>query len=576
MRKYETPDLRALRYTESDVDELARLLVDEGFPAANVRVMTQTRGAEEPRLLPVAAKVRKELELFLGGLGENDRVIVALAGHGVQFARDDEGYFCPADAQLNDKSTLIPPSQVHEALTKCGAGFKLLLVDACRNDPLTQLGRDAGRPVVDLPSLSRPLKAREPGGVAVLLSCSTGQRSFEHPDLQHGVLFNFVIQGLKGEADTDGDRKVDLAELMSYTTRRVYRYVEGKLAEKQMPEFLGKTNMVELVSLDSSRKEMPEFITTKLGQIQLKRIPAGEFVMGSPDDDKDALDDEKPQHRVRITRPFYLGTYELTQAQYEAVMGENPSRFSATGGGKEKVAGQSTDQHPVEQVSWVDAVRFCNKLSEREGMNPFYQIKGEDVSVPQWKGSGYRLPTEAEWEYACRAGSKTWFSFGDEQAGLGEHGWFAGNAGSRHHPVGQLVPNGFGLYDMHGNVWEWCWDGYGENPYAKSPADDPTGPIGAALRVFRGGGWGGIPRGCRSADRGRRAPGTRISSVGFRLALVQYREQARSRQERESDRAEPGAKVSGGRRPDAQVLTFEGGTRLQGSAHDGARSPGNR
>jgi formylglycine-generating enzyme required for sulfatase activity len=306
---------------------------------------------------------------------------------------------------------------------------------------------------------------------------------------------------------------------MSYTTRRVYRYVEGKLAEKQMPEFLGKTNVVELVSLDRGRKEMPEFITTKVGQIKLKRIPAGEFLMGSPDDDKDAEAEEKPQHRVRITRPFYLGIYEVTQAQYETVMGENPSWFSATGKGKEKVAGQSTDQHPVEGVSWLDAVRFCNKLSEREGMNPFYQIKGEDVSVPQWKGSGYRLPTEAEWEYACRAGSKTRFSFGDEQAGLGEHGWFEGNAGFRTHPVGQLVPNGFGLYDMHGNAWEWCWDGYGENSYAKSPADDPTGPLGAAHRVIRGGSWSNYPRYCRSAYRSWLTPGYRFS--GLRLALVQ-------------------------------------------------------
>ena len=131
---------------------------------------------------------------------------------------------------------------------------------------------------------------------------------------------------------------------------------------------------------------------------------------------------------MRISKPFYLGVYEVTQAQYEAVMGNNPSYFSANGGGKDKVAGQSTGQHPVEKVSWLDAVIFCNKLSEREGRKPFYEIDGEEVRVPDWNGPGYRLPTEAEWEYACRANASTptRYSFGDDAAELGEYGWFDG------------------------------------------------------------------------------------------------------------------------------------------------------
>ena len=140
----------------------------------------------------------------------------------------------------------------------------------------------------------------------------------------------------------------------------------------------------------------------------LVRIEPGEFMMGSPDSDKDAEDDEKPRHRVRITRPFYLGKYEVTQAEYEAMMGDNPSHFK----GKPK--------NPVENVSWLDAVRFCNQLSEREGLKPFYEISGETVQVPDWNGTGYRLPTEAEWEYACRAGTATRYSFGDDEASLGE------------------------------------------------------------------------------------------------------------------------------------------------------------
>jgi formylglycine-generating enzyme required for sulfatase activity len=257
-------------------------------------------------------------------------------------------------------------------------------------------------------------------------------------------------------------------------------------------------------------------ITNSIG-IKFRPIPAGSFLMGSPDDDKEAGSDEKPQHRVRISKPFYLGVYELTQAQYEAVMGKNPSWFSVTGGGKDMVAGQPTGQHPVEQVSWLDAVTFCNKLSEREGLKPFYEIDGANVRVPDWNGPGYRLPTEAEWEYACRANTST-----PTAAELGEYGWFGEDSskGSTR-PVGQKKPNGFGLYDMHGNVREWCWDWYGEGYYKQSPVDDPAGPENGSDRVFRGGGWGSAAEFCRAAYRYGNAPAGAIIGLGLRLARVQ-------------------------------------------------------
>ena len=131
-------------------------------------------------------------------------------------------------------------------------------------------------------------------------------------------------------------------------------------------------------------------------------IPAGQFMMGSPDNDVEAFKNEKPQHLVRITRPFYLAIHEVTQAEYESFMGNNPSHFSATGSGGPKVAGQPTAQHPVEQVSWLDAVAFCNILSEKEGLKPFYELEAGTARVRDWAEPGYRLPTEAEWEYACR------------------------------------------------------------------------------------------------------------------------------------------------------------------------------
>jgi formylglycine-generating enzyme required for sulfatase activity len=264
-----------------------------------------------------------------------------------------------------------------------------------------------------------------------------------------------------------------------------------------------------------------ESIKNSIG-MTFELIPAGEFLMGSPDNDKGAEKHEKPQHRVRITRPFYLGAYEVTQAQYEAVMGNNPSYFSASGNGSDRVvAGQSTDRHPVENVSWLDAVKFCNKLGEMEGRPPFFEIDGENVRVPDWSRPGYRLPTEAEWEYACRANAPTVtrYSFGNDAASLGEFAWYKGNSGRKTHPVGETRPNGFGLFDMHGNVWEWCWDGYGEGYYKESREDDPRGSDGAANRVLRGGAWDFGPQGERSAFRLQRAGG--YLTRGFRVARGQ-------------------------------------------------------
>ncbi len=261
-------------------------------------------------------------------------------------------------------------------------------------------------------------------------------------------------------------------------------------------------------------------IVSSIG-IKFKPIPIGSFLRGSSDDDKDASTDEKPRHEVRITRSFYLSVFEVTQAQYEAVMGKNPSYFSATGGGKNSVAGQSTGQHPVENVSWLDAVLFCNKLSEREGLKPFYAIDGENVRVPDWNGTGYRLPTEAEWEYTCRANASppTRYSFGDNAAELGEYGWFDGNAQNRTHPVGEKKSNGFGLHDMHGNVWEWCWDLYNEHYYVNNSSYvDQIGPETGNARVLRGGSWGDLAAFARSARRDRNAPAGHNLFFGFRLA----------------------------------------------------------
>jgi formylglycine-generating enzyme required for sulfatase activity len=541
VRQYETPDLRALKYPESDVEELAKVLINSGYRPENVKLMTQRRGAEEPRYLPIASKIRKELGLILNHLDENDSVIVALAGHGVQFQADEEAYFCPADALLGDRSTLIPLGSVYDAMKGSGAGFKLLLVDACRNNPLTELGRDAGRPVVDNPSMGRPIRKRPPGGVAALFSCSTGEKAFEHPDLQHGVFFHFVIKALEGEADGDADGKVDLNELTSFATRRVYRFVENKLGVAQNPEFLGKANAVTIVDLKRAAVGVKELVNT-LG-MKLVLIPATGpegFQMGSDDTDQDAQDDEKvngKKHRVRITKSFYMGTTEVTVGQFRKFVEAADYRTEAERDGKggygwDEAAGQfkqdpkytwrspgftQADDHPVVNVSWNDAVAFCDWLRQKEGQM-------------------YRLPTEAEWEYACRAGGTAKYWLGDDPEWLAVIGNVADGTAKEKYPdwptikakdgyvftapVGRFRANPFGLFDVHGNVLEWCSDGYESEYYKQSPVDDPKGPSQAASRVIRGGCWGNDPRYCRSAFRDGYAPDNRGGDVGFRVARV--------------------------------------------------------
>ena len=233
--------------------------------------------------------------------------------------------------------------------------------------------------------------------------------------------------------------------------------------------------------------------------IKMVRIKPGTFVMGSPESEPEHQFDEV-QHTVTITKAFYLSRTPITQAQWQAVMGTNPSGFKG-------------DDLPVERVSWDDAVAFCEKLSAREHKK-------------------YRLPTEAEWEYACRAGTTTEYYTGNGTAALDKAGWYRGNSayipvqsmffgtstttGPGTHPVAQKAPNAWGLYDMHGNVWQWCSNYYYEYT---GDAENPTGPTPGPARVLRGGSWLYTPRRCRSACLNDCGPGYRGHDVGFRIAL---------------------------------------------------------
>ena len=228
--------------------------------------------------------------------------------------------------------------------------------------------------------------------------------------------------------------------------------------------------------------EQSNIIGMKFTRIPVTLIPAGEFMMGSEEGDW-----EKPVHRVKINEPFYLGTCPVTQREWKAVMGSNPSYFKG-------------DDLPVVEVSWNDVQEFIRKLNEKEGTDK------------------YRLPSEAEWEYACRAGTTTRYSFGDSESKLGDYEWYDGNSDDKIHPVGKKKPNPYGLYDVHGTVREWVQDEL-HSDYAGTPTDGSAWESGDGVdRVFRGGSWNSPAGDCRSAHRDGGDPGFfNPRTIGFRI-----------------------------------------------------------
>ena len=240
-----------------------------------------------------------------------------------------------------------------------------------------------------------------------------------------------------------------------------------------------------LVARPVSQPLLASTFTNSIG-MEFLLIPSGEFYMGA--EDSEASNNEKPKHRVRITRPFYLAKYPTTQAQWEAVMEDNPSCF------------RGDSNRPVENVSWNEAQEFLRRLSEKEGKL-------------------YRLPTEAEWEYAARAGATTAYCFGGDPKLLREYGWYRENSGRRTRSVGQLEANAWGLHDMHGNVWEWVQDWYGEDYYQQSGLIDPKGPEEGTLHVLRGGSWHVVARRLRVSYRGGSDSDNRHDNTGFRCAV---------------------------------------------------------
>jgi formylglycine-generating enzyme required for sulfatase activity len=534
----ERSTLSPLKYAENDAEELAKALDRKGSPfRGNVVVLTTKRGEKDRDAAPTAANVRKAVKAMLKGKKTDEPVLVALSGHGVQLtvrgpkAKDKDksfAYFCPQDAdfagvdyETGRHDNLILLSDLLGDLGDSGAGVKMLLMDACRNERRAR-------------SL-RLNEARLPDGVLALFSCKPGQAAFEtnKRGKGHGVFFYRVIEALEGEA-ADKNGRVTWNRLVEHVTDKVPDDVTELIGNgaKQTPHEIrnhaGKPPV--LLTLDAGREDEPakvvvadkakKQIENSVG-MRFARIPRGKFTMGSSEADQKAalaqLDEksrsafaewmaQEDEHEVEITKDFYLGTTEVTQKQYRAVMGKNPSYFSKDGGGKGSLKGvESTDDFPVESVTYDDALAFIDKL--------------EALPAEKKAGRTYRLATEAEWEYACRGGAKevTPYHFGSTFSAKHANGE---QSVGKPMPVGSYAANGYGLYDMHGNVREWCADWWKRGYYKDSEKKDPKGPDSGTYRILRGGSWFMNRTYARTTYRNGSQPDRYGDDVGFRVVCV--------------------------------------------------------
>ena len=540
-----------LQFPEADAQAVGEFLEDYGYDV-------------EYLLGPQATKlaIEKKLDELADQGNEEGTVVLGFWGHGVEFESTSESMFCPFDTKIRtvvdargkklfdkdgkpmiepDSISLVGMSTVLLGLRVSGAGNRLLLADCCRQSPNRARGRAFG---------SRTELTDLPDNTAALFACSELEQAYEDKEWGHGAFTKCLLDLLPTLATGDGD---DVNSITSKLKHNVATLVKDRSNGRDRQTVNPITSAVVVNLKIQPKSSMPTEITNSIG-MKLKLIPAGEFLMGSSDADvaaalradpelkEEDLKDERPQHKVNISRPFYAGVYEVTQGDYETVMGVNPSRFSASGDDSERVGGMNTKRFPVENVSWYDAIEFCNKLSQRENLTAYYmltsvereegRIMSATVSIASAgrqspDASGYRLPTEAEWEYMCRAGSTSAYNFGSilngDKANVdGNYPYGMTTKGScleRPTTVGSYSANGFGLHDSHGNVWEWCFDVYDESAYGSRHGVtlDPLSSSGSEYRVLRGGCWFSGSWNARSACRNGLFPDDRDIREGFRV-----------------------------------------------------------
>lgn len=550
--EYSDSSILNLRFAEKDAKEIKDLLLNPeicGFDEV-VESVNKTR-----------TQTFCEIDQLLKKAEDKDLLLIYYSGHGEPDPQHD---LCLLFNNTRLDS-LLPTSLNYSMVRKCiDASYcktVIVILDCCYSGAAGIKGNNL-----------KEILARSSGSGTVILSASSEfDVAKEDEQLEHGIFTYYLIEGLKSGAIA-GDRNGDIAlvDLYNYAHKKTtdrcsqtpYLKVEGegkitigknplkvkekefrwkknklvKKIRKELPAAVYDVSMIVLVNsyekpeeltetdgeiknsledlldgrisvktyihtvqcylenedieksyfLEKYREqEIPKTFTSSSTGMEFVLVPTGKFMMGSPSEEQDRYHDEYPVHEVTITSSFCIGKYPVTQKQWKEAMGNNPSNFKG-------------EDRPVESISWEDVQKFVKKLNEKEGADK------------------YRLPSEAEWEYCCRAGTQTRYFFGDDESKLNEYAWYDKNSGSETHPVGQKKPNKWGLYDMNGNVWEWVQDKWIDN-YNVTPSDGSAWEDEySSSRVVRGGSWNYAVRHCRSASRYRYAPGYR-NNVGFRL-----------------------------------------------------------
>ncbi len=426
------------------------------------------------------------LDLFNQKLKRSGTGLFFYAGHGMQIGGSN--YLIPVGAHIMRERDVeyeaVNAARVLAAMEDSGSSVNIVILDACRDNPFKSSFRSGSRglSVMQASRGSFISYATSPGSVAADGEGRNGiytkniLRHITNPELAVEEVFRNVRKDVY-ESTGGAQLPWDSSSLMG----KFYLASSG-VAIDAPSAGEDKRVSVRLTEEASAGFSSGNTYTNSLG-MTFVYIEPGSFMMGSPSSES-GRDKDETLHRVTLTRGYWMQTTEVTQAQWKAVMGSNPSNFKG-------------DSLPVEKVSWDDIQDFIRKLNQRM----------DKIT--------YSLPTEAQWEYAARAGSSSRFCFGDSDSQLGSYAWYDGNSGSKTHPVGQKSPNAWGLYDMHGNVWEWSQDWYGD--YPSGSVSDPTGPSSGTLRVLRGGSWFNFARICRSAGRMRLTPDYRYLIIGFRL-----------------------------------------------------------
>jgi formylglycine-generating enzyme required for sulfatase activity len=415
------------------------------------------------------------------------------AGHGVQAG--SENYLIPVDADIQSESYLrlraVPVQVMLDELNEAGNALNVVVLDACRDNPFSWNR-----------SGSRGLKAvgNQPADSIIVYATSAGSTAADGEG-RNGLFTEQLLKNLK----TSG---LDVNEVF----RRTGGDVIAASGDKQRPaiysQFFGTAYLGAQPVAQQTRPVPAPQQTQAAAYAGMVRVPAGTFMMGSNGGD----DDETP-HRVTISKAFYIGKYEVTQKEWRDVMGTTVRQQQDKAAYNFGLAGEG-DDYPMYYVSWLEAVEYCNRRSEKEGLSPAYTVSGSAVT---WNrgANGYRLPTEAEWEYAAKGGGSGTYDYaGSNDAD--SVAWYSSNSGNSTHPVGTKAANSLGIYDMSGNVYEWCWDWY--DSYGSGSVTDPIGAASGSYRVNRGGGWLIDAQYVRSAFRARSNPANGGSDgLGFRV-----------------------------------------------------------